>query len=177
MSQTRIMSIHRLLMRLFSEFCGGKAINGKCQSFCVWPDLWRHRWPRGQILSFIWKISSRPFHCRLNFSPTSVGFRDRWGGRYAPPPQQRVGAGLGPAGRGLNLNTLFCLKWTLIFMGLGNAICMYCVYLLYLCVFVCHFILSIFKPVRRRERRWTSGRGGRADPADPFEVQALAEGT
>ena len=49
MSQTRIMSIHRLLIRLFSEFCEGKAINGKCQTFCVWPDMWRHRWPQGQI--------------------------------------------------------------------------------------------------------------------------------
>ena len=36
-----------------------------------------------KFLNFIWKISSRPFHCRLNFSSTSVGFRDRY--------QQRVG--------------------------------------------------------------------------------------
>ena len=53
-----------------------------------------------KFLNFIWKISSRPFHCRLNFSPTSVGFRDRWGGADTAP-QQRVGSGLGPAGRGL----------------------------------------------------------------------------
>ena len=86
MSQTRIMSIHRLLMRLFSEFCGGKAINGKCQTFCVWPDLWRHRWPRGQFFNFIWKISSRLLHCRLNFSATSFGYRDRWGAATPPPP-------------------------------------------------------------------------------------------
>ena len=33
MSQTRIMSIHRLLIRLFLEFCGGKAINGKLKHF------------------------------------------------------------------------------------------------------------------------------------------------
>ena len=102
MSQTRIMSIHRLLTCLFSEFCGGKAINGKCQTCCVWPDLWRHRWPRGQIFKLYLKISSRPLHCRLNFSSTSFGYRDRWwggGGRYAP--QQRAGVGLGPAGRGL----------------------------------------------------------------------------
>ena len=46
------------------------------------------------FLNFIWKISSRPFHCRLNFFPTSVG-------PPPPPHQQRVGAGLGPAGRGL----------------------------------------------------------------------------
>ena len=48
-------------------------------------------------------ISSGPFHCRLNFSATSFGYRDRWGGRYDPPPPlpQRAGVGLGPAGRGL----------------------------------------------------------------------------
>ena len=35
-------------MRLFSAFFGGKAINGNV-TFCVWPDLWRHRWHQGQI--------------------------------------------------------------------------------------------------------------------------------
>ena len=55
------------------------------------------------FLNSIRKISSRPFHCRLNFSPTSVGFRDRWGAATAP--QQRVGAGLGPAGRGIRLHS------------------------------------------------------------------------
>ena len=61
-----------------------KGITWKCQTFCVWPDLWRHRWPRGQILNFIRTISSRSFHCRLNFSTTSVGFWDRWGPLPAP---------------------------------------------------------------------------------------------
>ena len=86
MSQTRIMSIHRLLMRLFPAFCLGKALNGNVKHFVfdltcdVTGDL------EVKFLNFIWKISSRPFHCRLNFFPTSVGFRDRWGGRYGPPP-------------------------------------------------------------------------------------------
>ena len=58
--------------------------------------------PEVKFLNFIWKISSRPLRCRLKFSVTSFGYRDRWG-RYAPPPppQQRAGVGLGPAGRGL----------------------------------------------------------------------------
>ena len=55
------MLIHRLLMRLFSEFCGGKAINGKCQTFCVWPDLWRHRWPRNQIFKLYLTMSPPRF--------------------------------------------------------------------------------------------------------------------
>ena len=33
MSQTRIMSIHMLLMRLFTAFCGGKAFNANVKHF------------------------------------------------------------------------------------------------------------------------------------------------
>ena len=33
MSQTRIMSIHRLLMPSFSAFCGGKALNRNVKQF------------------------------------------------------------------------------------------------------------------------------------------------
>ena len=86
MSQTRIMSIHRLLMRLFPAFCGGKALNGNVKHFVF--DLTCNVTgdPEVKFLNFIWKISSRPFHCRLNFPPTSVGFRDRWGAATAPPP-------------------------------------------------------------------------------------------
>ena len=57
--------------------------------------------PGVKFLNFICKTSSRPLHCRLNFSATSIGFRDRWVPLRPPPPQQRVGAGLGSAGRGL----------------------------------------------------------------------------
>ena len=90
MSQTRIMSIHRLLMRLFSE-CGGKAINGKCQTFCVWPDLWRHRWPRGQIFKLCLKDL-------VQASPLPVEFLRHlfWLSRYMgvlrpPPPAEGRG--------------------------------------------------------------------------------------
>ena len=38
MSQTRIMTIHSLLMRLLSAFCGGKALNGNVKHFVLtWP--------------------------------------------------------------------------------------------------------------------------------------------
>ena len=50
MSQTRILSIHSLIMRLLSAFFGENPINGNV-TFCVWPDLWRHRWHRGQLFS------------------------------------------------------------------------------------------------------------------------------
>ena len=60
--------------------------------------------PGAKFFNFIWKISSRPLHCCLYFSATSIGYRDRWvgggGGRFTP--QKRAGVGLGPARRGLN---------------------------------------------------------------------------
>ena len=81
--QTRIMSIHRLLMCLYSAFCGGKVFDLTCD---VTGD------PGVKFFKFIWKISSRPLHFRLNFSATSIGYRDRWG-RYSPPPPPAEGSG------------------------------------------------------------------------------------
>ena len=75
MSQTRIMSIHRLLMRLFSAFCGGKQ-NGNLKHvvFDLTCDVTGD--PRVQFFNSIWNISSSALHCRLNFSATSIGYRD-----------------------------------------------------------------------------------------------------
>ena len=125
MSQTRIMSIHRLRVRLFSVFCGVKALNGNVKHFVFDLTCEVTGDPGVKFFDFIWKILSRSLHCGLNFSATSIGYRDRWG-RYAPPPppQQRAGAGLGPAGCGLIVlhspfyvgmlyrhNEAVCKKW------------------------------------------------------------------
>ena len=93
MSHTRIMSIHRLLMRLFSAFCGGKALNGNFKHFvfdltCDVPG------DHGvKFFNLIWKISSSTLHCRLKFSATSIGCRDRWGPLRPPPPPPAEGRG------------------------------------------------------------------------------------
>ena len=85
MSQTRIMSIHRLLMCLFSAFCGGEALNGNVKHF-VFDLTCDVTGDTGvKFFNFIWKISSRPLHCRSIFFAMSIGYRNRWG-RYAPPP-------------------------------------------------------------------------------------------
>ena len=48
-----------------------------------------------KFFNFIWKIPSRAIHCRCNFSPLLLVTEI-----VTPPPQQRAGVGLGPAGRG-----------------------------------------------------------------------------
>ena len=78
-----------------------KGINWKCQTFCVWPDLWRHRWPRGQIFKLYLKdlvqafplpFEFFPYVCWIKFPVTSAGSPDPtrcWGGgggATAPPP-------------------------------------------------------------------------------------------
>ena len=100
------MSIHRLLMCLFSAFCGGKALNGNVKHFVFDLTCDVTGDPEVKFYNFIWKISSRPLYWCLIFSAMSIGYRDRWGEALRPPPppppQQRAGVGLGPAGRGLS---------------------------------------------------------------------------
>ena len=96
------MLIHRLLRRLFPAFCGGKALNGNVKHFVFDLTCDVTGDPGIKFLSFIWKMSSRPLHYRLNFSTTPlVSEIDGGPLRPPPPPQQRVGGGLGPAWRGL----------------------------------------------------------------------------
>ena len=62
------MSIHKLLMRLFPAFCGGKALNGNVKHFVFDLTCDVTGDPEVKFWNFFWKISSRPFHCRLNLS-------------------------------------------------------------------------------------------------------------
>ena len=97
-----------------------KGIKWKCQTFCVWPDLWRHRWPRGQIFKLYLKDLVQVFPLPFEFFPYVCWFpRDRWGGGpiRPPPPPAEGRVGLGPAGRGLTSVPLYfrCLR--------GNLFC------------------------------------------------------
>ena len=49
MSVTLSMPIHWLCLRLTSELCSPMSSSPKSQTFWLWPDLWRHQWPLGQI--------------------------------------------------------------------------------------------------------------------------------
>ena len=88
------MSIHRLLMRSFSEFCGGMALNVNVKHF-AWPDLWRYRWPRGKIFSTS-SEKSRPgiFISDWIFPPRLLVTEIVWRGRNGtPPPPPAEGRG------------------------------------------------------------------------------------
>ena len=59
------------------EINDDEMIKWKCQTFCVWPDLWRHRWTRGQIFQLHLKDLVQGSPLPVEFSATSIGYRDR----------------------------------------------------------------------------------------------------
>ena len=48
MSETLFMPISWLCLCLTSQFRSPMSPSPKCRTFWLWPDLWRHSWPRGQ---------------------------------------------------------------------------------------------------------------------------------
>ena len=67
MSETLSTPISWLCLCLTSQFCSPMSPSPKCQTFWLWPDLWRHSWPPRSI-KFVFPCSfSRAFKCRLNF--------------------------------------------------------------------------------------------------------------
>ena len=42
------MPISWLCLCWTSQFCSPMSPSPKCRTFWLWPDLWRHSWPRGQ---------------------------------------------------------------------------------------------------------------------------------
>ena len=100
MSQTRIMSIHMLLMRLLSAFCGGKALNVNVKHFVF--DL---TCDVTADPGFIFLTSSERYRPGLSIAvrtfPPRLFVTEIDGGGALRLPQQSAGVGLGPAGRGL----------------------------------------------------------------------------
>ena len=48
MSETLSMPIRWLCLSLTSQFCSPLSPSPKSPTFWLWPELWRHSWPRGQ---------------------------------------------------------------------------------------------------------------------------------
>ena len=67
MSETLSMPISWLCLCLTSQFCSPMSPSPKCRTYWLWPDLWRHWWPRGQYICFPSTLFSRAFKYRLNF--------------------------------------------------------------------------------------------------------------
>ena len=53
---TYITPIHEFCLRLTSKLCSLMSPSPKSQTFRLWPDLWRHQWPLGQISHRVWKV-------------------------------------------------------------------------------------------------------------------------
>ena len=53
MSVTLSMPIHWLCLRLASKFYSPMSPSPKSRKFWLWPDLWRHQWPPGQIFDLV----------------------------------------------------------------------------------------------------------------------------
>ena len=53
MSVALSMPIHWLCLRLTSKFYSPMSPSPKSRKFWLWPDLWRHQWPPGQIFELV----------------------------------------------------------------------------------------------------------------------------
>ena len=53
MSVTLSMPIHWLCLRLTSKFYSPMSPSPKSRKFWLWPDLWRHQWPPGQMFDLV----------------------------------------------------------------------------------------------------------------------------
>ena len=53
MSVTISMPIHWLCLRLTSKFYSPMSPSPKSRKFWLWPDLWYHQWPPGQIFDLV----------------------------------------------------------------------------------------------------------------------------
>ena len=53
MSVTLSIPIHWLCLRLTSTFYSPMSPSPKSRKFWLWPDLWRHQWPPGQIFDLV----------------------------------------------------------------------------------------------------------------------------
>ena len=49
MSVTLSMPIHWFCLRFTSKFYSPMSLSPESRKFLLWPDLWRHQWPPGQI--------------------------------------------------------------------------------------------------------------------------------
>ena len=88
MSVTLSMPIHWLCLRLTSKFYSSMSPSPKSRKLWLWPDLWRHQWPPGQIFDLVRLVHVQGYRKALNRS-CSLGDL-RGGGPFAPPPQQDV---------------------------------------------------------------------------------------
>ena len=101
MSVILSMPIHWLCLRLTSKFYSPMSPSPKCQTFWLWPDLWRHWWPRGHYL-FPFDSFSGPLNAAWIFRIGPLVSEISGGGLEIAPPPSGVRYKNTPVGRGLN---------------------------------------------------------------------------
>ena len=89
-----------------------RPVTGK--TFYLWPDLWRHRWPRGQWNWISLNKFDMAFERRLNFAVPSSSFGDTRGLKKPPPTRSRYKQT--PPGRGIGI------KWCIHGIDFESAI-------------------------------------------------------
>ena len=80
MSVTLSMPIYWLCLRSTSKLWSPMSPSPKSRTFRLWPDLWRHQWPLGQISTMFGKFTFRAIEWRLSFGNRSSSLGDHRGG-------------------------------------------------------------------------------------------------
>ena len=110
MSVTLSMPIPWLCLRLTSKLCSPMSPSPKSRTFWLWPDLWSHQWPLGQIWDHVWKFNVQGYRMVLNFGTRPVVWEITGGPNRPPPPPTECVTRQSPTGRGLILRSLGITK-------------------------------------------------------------------
>ena len=105
MSVTLSMPIHWLCLRLTTKFYSPMSPSPKSRKFWLWPDLWRHQWPPGQIFDLVRVVHVQGYRMTFKFGNRSSSLGDLRGGPFGPPPPAGRVTIQTPAGRGLSVES------------------------------------------------------------------------
>ena len=74
---------------LTSKFYSSMSPSPKSRKFLIWPDLWRHQWPPGQIFDLVRIVHVQGHRIAFEIWKSVQSF-GRYQGAFAPPPAGRV---------------------------------------------------------------------------------------
>ena len=101
MSETLSMPIRWLCLSLTLQLCSPMSPSPKSRTFWLWPDLWRHSWPRGQYNCFPVTVFPGFSNAAWIFTIGPAVSEIRGGGLEIAPPLSGARYKNTPVGRGL----------------------------------------------------------------------------